>query len=325
MFFLLINITISALYRSEKVSALVFALFYGSAYQIGQFDWYSYETLYQTIQKTDTITALLVNSIGHYEPIFSIVLVFASRIIEEYWIVKTILYFISFHIFIKSVNRSKIRNRGLFCFAFLSLTGFPILYTTDRQAIALLIGLAFFINDKKSLWTLGFHYSAALLYLLRLSKKTVVTLSPAIILVAFLISQKYLYLISVKPPANSSFMLVFLLTVLLLVTRKTSVKNIFLILLLLTSLLMFSPALMYRAKIYIYVIVLVMLFRDLRVKMPKNIFFVAALSVSVALNIFYVNSDELAFGKYQTHLLKNTINYQDKTRLWAKRFKESET
>lgn len=233
MLFILGNITISLLSRFKLLASLIFGIFYGSAYQIGQLDWLSYNSLYEVIREVGFVEALLVNSIGHYEPIFSIYLILTSRVIEEYWVSKSIAYAVSFYFFLKGLEISNIKRRALFVFTFFSFCSFTILFTTDRQAIALMLVLAGFLAHGRSLVSLGFHYSSIIiLFVTARARFLILAGVPILLVVAFLFS-KYSYLFVPSFPAISSILLLFLSMSILLWTKVPSTRRIMFIICLL--------------------------------------------------------------------------------------------
>lgn len=321
MTFLLINIIIALLIRKPLLASLVFASLFGTTYQIGQFDWSNYETLYQIIANRTFTEALTNNTIGHYEPIYSISLTILSRITGEYWVAKTLLYFVGFLYFSLSLSKSTIHNLNMFAFSFLSLTSYPLLYTADRQALALLFVTGALLNGQKGLIALGFHYSSLIIYLIKIKPIKLIATLPILFIPVYLIIYKYLYIFNPGVPSISSILMA-CLTILLLMTSKRK-TNIALLgsILVLTCVLMFFPPLFYRLKFYFIVVILIYIFQNWRRNFDNPVISAMTLALFAAINILYVQSDPLAFGNYQTYLLKNYIDYPDKTNLWYNRFR----
>ena len=320
MTFILINILIALSIRKNFLSSILFALFFGTTYQIGQFDWSSYENLYQLIKNRSFTEALAINTIGHYEPIFSIFIIILSRVISEYWIAKTIIYFLGFFYFSRSLSISQIHSKELFTFIFLSLTSYTIFYTADRQAIAFLLVIGAYLQHKKSLISIGFHYSSVIIYLMSLRFKTYVTFLPILLLAMYYMFSKYLYLLNIGQPSLTSIMITSSILLLTLTTRQK--KNLIFLFTLFTLAfaLMFFPAVFYRVKVYVICMLLIYVFQNWRRNLANPLIVTATLTLSLLINVVYVASDALAFGQYQTHLLKPYVTYRDKTNLWYSRF-----
>jgi hypothetical protein len=333
-----IFLSVALSHRYKLISSLIFSTTFGLAYQIGHADYISYVTLYESLMEEERSTGLTMAALtGHYEPIYIILAMLSASSGIEFYFFRFLLYTFSYYAFLTALRNTLIIDKKTFIIIFLALTSFTHIFSVDRQAISLLLILPALYSASLILKYLpiGFHFSSLSIIvplLLTNLKKTTIFIVVAIGGGLYAYSDKYLYLIDdikISSLSITNLTILFSLFVVYLSsirTKKVKDKRI-------STLLLFCiaigcatvvwPAIFYRLKAIFLMIILIFFFsRSRKSRIGSNVRFFIATLLTYAISIFYVLGDPLAFDPYQNLLLKNYLNYQDKTNLWWEIFRD---
>jgi len=333
----IIFLSIALSNRYKLISSLIFGVTFGLAYQIGHADYISYVALYESLMEEKTTGLTVAALTGHYEPIYiSLAMLSASSGMEFYYF-RFLLYTLSFYAFLTALRYTSICDKKTFILLFLAFTGFTHIFSVDRQAISLLLILPALYSGSLILKYLpiGFHFSSlALIVPLVISKlkRSTIFIVIAIGGGLYAYSDKYRYLIEDINISSISITNIIILVALfveyLLAIRAKSVRDKQI-----STLLLFCiaigcatvawTAIFYRLKAFFLMIILISFFsRSRKSRMDSNLRFFIALLLTLAISVFYVLGDSLAFDPYQNVLLNPYLNYQDKTNLWWEIFRD---